>query len=183
MEVDYTVSYNMPDDDVEAELIPDPGDASWMPEAGTSEDADGNLLGVRVELHRKGQPAVRPATKATFKFELHGVSKEKGVALNAPTFDRAKEDAGLRIDALESPDLKVEPDGQSAVSTSPGHNARVVVRSHDWGAAIGDEWARLEPPGWAGMLEDLLRRLPAGSDLALLVQQRITAFKTRDVIP
>lgn len=120
--------------EAEAVILPPSKYDQWMPEADQDESTPGNDIQIRVVLQKKGQPGKKPDQKARFVFELAGVSKEKGVCLNAPPKDRAKDGFDLKILEERNPQLHVKEDGQSAESDSGQTGATVTVTSFDWGA-------------------------------------------------
>lgn len=138
-EITHTLSWSftlIQVQDVEAVLIPEDGYEKWLPEgkAKGNEDTPGSTLEVVVDLQRKGKPKEEPEQTAKFKFELLDVSKEKGIAMNWPAKDQAKDTFDLKIDPKENPDLKIASDRQSAESKAGLRSAKVTITSYDYGA-------------------------------------------------
>lgn len=105
--------------------------AEWIPQGGADEEAEGNGIAVVARLKSSdGGPVEEDAER--FRFELVDVSREPGVAMNAP----------LPPEALSTPDLRItnvlnlderDDEGQWA-TTKEGREAAAIVSSYDWGA-------------------------------------------------
>lgn len=120
----------------------------WLPEAGSSEDVTGTLLRINVKLQVKGKPQAEVHEKALFRFELHDVSTEPGVAMNWPPQGEqgVKGTPDLAIEDVRNPTLEVTAAwqtqgghaGSTARTKARGTKAEVLISSFDWGA-----WATL----------------------------------------
>lgn len=129
------------DAEPEAEIKRIPG--TWLPKAGANETTPGNSVEVRAVLHKKDKPGEPYIRKGRFKFELTGVSTEKGTCLNWPQQKDQTKDANqkfdLRIDPKRNPDFTVSANGQSAESKEALDNASINITAYDWGA-----WGKLK---------------------------------------
>lgn len=134
VDVTYTLSYGG-SPDVEAIIIPSEDYDSWLPQAADDEKTIGSIIDVQVALEKKGKPGERTyRTIKSLTVELLDVSREKGVCLNWPQKDKAKDTFDLKIDPQQH-DMKVADDGQSAKSTKEGRDSfAFIVNSYDWGA-------------------------------------------------
>ena len=120
---------------VEAVIQKPAGYEKWRPVAGEDEKTAGGAMTVKVKLQKPGKPGVRPSRKCRIKFELAGVSREKGVSLNWPYGRPGTDDYDLRIEQDQNPDLRVlDKDGQTAETKAEVTEATVNVSSFDWGA-------------------------------------------------
>jgi len=103
----------------------------WVPEAGEDEAQPGNTLTIRARVYKHNEPAEQSPKKARFRFELSGVSHEKGVCMNWPQLVKGGRD--LKIDPTRNLELDVARDGMSATSKELSYDAFLVVTSYDWG--------------------------------------------------
>jgi hypothetical protein len=119
-----------PDED-EVFVEPDAAYDTWLPK-GNLENAEkgGNTLGVRVSVHKQGDPG-KPG-KAKIVFKLADISMEKGVCMNWPR-KTAKSDYGLKFiqDKNENLDV-VGPD--EAKTKNYVENAQATISAFDFGA-------------------------------------------------
>jgi hypothetical protein len=131
--VHYTLTFGK-GADVEAEMIPEEGYELWMPEADWAEDKPGNTMKVQIRLHKKGEPKVAAKQRAKFKVELLEVSREKGICLNSPAKEKAKDTPDMKLEQSENGGWTVAKDGLSATSDDAAEVTAITVTSFDWGA-------------------------------------------------
>lgn len=119
--------------DAEAVIVP-PGEyEDWLPRGGPDEETRGDVVTVKVRVHKQGDPDKESPRKALFRFELVDVSEEKGVCMNWPSEGKTARD--LKIDASENPHLKVtDEDGQAAESEPDLKETKVAISCFDYGA-------------------------------------------------
>ncbi len=131
--VDFTAGGEDPD---EVELIPAKDYDRWEPQAGEDESQLGNFIDVQIVAHKKGDPNADPPKKITkYTIELEDTSREKGVDLNWPPKDKAKDDFDMKIDP-DNPWIRVTDgnNGQKAETKQGGLTEfMVTVNSYDWG--------------------------------------------------
>jgi hypothetical protein len=119
--------------DAEAVIVPPEGYEDWLPRGGPDEETRGDVVTVKVRVHKKGDPGKESPRKALFRFELVDVSEEKGVCMNWPSEGKTARD--LKIDASENPHLKVtDDDGQAAESEPDLKETKVAISCFDYGA-------------------------------------------------
>jgi hypothetical protein len=106
---------------------------SWVPKAGENEEDPGNILSIQARVYKKDKPDEQSPKKARFRFQLVGVSQEKGVCLNWPQPKDLKGGYDLKFDPASNPDLEVAKDGLSATSKELSYSATAVITSYDWG--------------------------------------------------
>ena len=141
---EYSVSFNQEPQELEAILIPEKGYEGWMPEGSRTggEDSTGSLFGVTVKLRDKYDPKKAVSQKATFTFQLEGISSEPGVNLNFPPEDQVKGTPDLAFEQKYNPDLNVTASWQSqagnagdkATSREKGSESQAFVSTFDYGA-------------------------------------------------
>lgn len=131
----WTLSPSPSPEEVQVTVEPDSGYEKWIPEGNLKQPGEpGNRIGVKLRVHKKGDPAAR--RKANLVVSLVNVSKEKGVCMNWPA-QGAKADFGLRLPAEENPGFGPSQDsspGQSLKTKEPVKDAEVLVTGHDFGA-------------------------------------------------
>lgn len=137
VDADYTIAFNVKPEPVELDLIPQEGFERWMPTSSGRGDFAGNGVWVRLDLHKPGQPGVRPGIQATFRAELVSTSREPGYCLNGPRYagqsgGGTDEPYDLRI-ARGTPEFEVAEDGQSATTQEYTQEGDLLIRSHDYG--------------------------------------------------
>ncbi|PAP75058.1 hypothetical protein [Rubrivirga marina] len=114
----------------EVELIVEPdGYATWLPEAGADEAAEGNSIAVAARLRSAGG---EPVQAARFRFELVGTSREPGVSMNYPRPSLARTTLDLKLTAVTNETARDGEDGQW-IEAGPGTDAAADVTSYDWG--------------------------------------------------
>jgi hypothetical protein len=120
----------------EVELIPPEGYEMWEPQAGEDESTLGNFIDVQIVAHKKGDPNTAPPKKVMkYTIELEDTSREKGVDLNWPPEEKAKNDFDMKIDP-DNPWISVTDgnNGQKAETKQEGLTQfMVTVNSYDWG--------------------------------------------------
>lgn len=131
-DVQWTLSYNQKPPPVELIIEPVPGYDKWLPEAGSSETAPGNEMVVSTHLQVKGEPGKVPLQKGKFRFELSGVSNERGLAMNKPLQGGGTE-PDLKLEVGTAADLTAK-DSVAATISEELKAAYVKVRSYDFGA-------------------------------------------------
>jgi hypothetical protein len=138
---DFHVTYSVDftaggEDQDEVELIPAPEYDQWLPQAGEDESTLGNFIDVQIVAHKKGDPNADPPKKITkYTIELEDTSREKGVDLNWPPKDKAKDDFDMKIDK-DNPWISMT-DGNNAQKAETKQEGltqfKVTVNSYDWG--------------------------------------------------
>jgi len=118
---------------VAAVIIPDEAYESWIPSAAEQE----NLLKIKVKLQAGDGGA--PEETAKFRFELGGVSRQRGICTNYPLDGDDHYD--LTITKEDNPAMTIlEPEffegtaGQAAETEEGLREAEVVIRCRDYGA-------------------------------------------------
>ena len=108
----------------------------WLPEGRDDEQTPGRGLGLTARLQASdGGPP--PVAAKKFIFELVGVSREPGIALNFPKNPAKRPDFDLRFDQRYAPSLIIAPNGQRAEARFEGVGAEsmsTILSSFDWGA-------------------------------------------------
>jgi hypothetical protein len=122
--------------ETEVELIPPADYDQWEPQAGEDESTLGNFIDVQIVAHKKGDPNADPPMKVMkYTIELEDTSREKGVDLNWPPKEKAKDDFDMKIDP-DNPWISVT-DGKNAQKAETKQEGltqfMVTVNSYDWG--------------------------------------------------
>lgn len=118
---------------LEVELIVEPqGYDTWMPQ-GVDGRNPGNAIALKAVLVAKdGGPLKQRAVQMTFS--LAEVSRERGLALNAPKHDPAASE-DLAFEAEKNPGAEVPGGGQSVrFARGPYESTTAILSSYDWGA-------------------------------------------------
>ncbi len=119
-----TWSLNIGKVPVRAELEPGGDYENWMPELIWGV---GNFVRVKAKI-------VEPAgLEGKIRFTLEDVSREPGVCMNFPFYDR-EEAPDLVISEMSGSGLNIAEDGQTAVTLDDVNEAEIVVQARDFGA-------------------------------------------------
>ena len=131
----WTLSTTPIPEEVQVTVQTDSAYEKWIPEGNLMQPGEpGNRIGVKLIVHKKGDPTER--RKATLTVALMKVSQEKGVCMNWPV-KGAKADFGLRLPAGENPAFAPSPGagaGQPLTTRAAVDAAEVLVTGHDFGA-------------------------------------------------
>ncbi len=125
--ITYTVMWNLStrDDRPRVVLEPDEAYGTWIP--ALDDQDEGNTIAVIARI-------VEPAdVEGVIRFQLWDVSEEPGTSLNHPA-QNAETEPDLKISTeMNSEELDVDGDEQSAESKDDVTEARVVIQTKDWG--------------------------------------------------